>query len=109
MSTARVIKRGHPPQAVPSQAVPCIGEQPSANELDQSHVASPRAAVGPVGGQRQIMLPDGKDRPIVECVWDGERLAAIEVTCSCGQVTRLTCQYDKDPAESNDADTGGLR
>lgn len=44
----------------------------------------------PVGGPRPVVTHE----PVVELVKEGEVVQAIDVTCACGQKTRVWCVYE---------------
>ncbi len=51
----------------------------------------------------RVFVPENGAAPTVECYQDGDVIQHIDVRCSCGQVTRLMCEY---PETSKDQNSG---
>ena len=49
----------------------------------------------------RVFVPENGAVPVVECYKDGKVIQHIDIRCSCGQTTRLICEY---PATSKDHD-----
>ena len=41
----------------------------------------------------RVLVPEGNGDPLVECTKNGDVITQIDIRCSCGQVTRLVCEY----------------
>ena len=41
----------------------------------------------------RVFVPENAAVPTVECYKDGEVIRHIDIRCSCGQITRLMCEY----------------
>lgn len=41
----------------------------------------------------RVFIPEENDVPLVECTKNGDVITQIDIRCSCGQVTRLVCEY----------------
>ena len=46
--------------------------------------------------------------PTIELVKEGDVVRAIDVTCACGQIMRLWCQYETNSDESSGANVTSL-
>lgn len=55
----------------------------------------PTPAARPAPGPPSLPdgAPAGRHHPVVSLVREGERVTHIRVTCSCGQVIELACDY----------------
>jgi hypothetical protein len=53
----------------------------------------PRQPIHPAQDHDEKRLSEHASIPTVECVRDGDTVRYIDVRCSCGQVTRLVCEY----------------
>ena len=51
----------------------------------------------------RVFVPENGAVPVVECYKDGNVVQYIDIRCSCGQTTRLMCEY---PTTSKDHDAG---
>jgi hypothetical protein len=41
----------------------------------------------------RVFIPEGNNVPVVECTKSGDVITQIDIRCSCGQVTRIVCEY----------------
>jgi len=44
----------------------------------------------------RVFVPEGNDIPLIECTKRGNVITHIDIRCSCGQVTRIVCEYAED-------------
>ena len=55
--------------------------------------ASPDQAVRSGEELARVFVPENSAVPIVECFKAGDVIQHIDIRCSCGQTTRLMCEY----------------
>ncbi len=56
------------------------------------------------GELTRVFVPENAAVPVVECYKDVNVIQHIDIRCSCGQTTRLICEY---PTTSKDHDAAG--